>query len=72
VLVAAMLAVQWQRGKMETKSYLLRLFIYVGLPAVLIVIQPDLGTTVVMAAGVAIVLFLGGAELKWVYGPSDC
>jgi len=68
VLVAAMLAVQWQRGKMETKSYLLRLFIYVGLPAVLIVIQPDLGTTVVMAAGVAIVLFLGGAELKWVYG----
>ena len=68
VLVAAILAVQWQRGKMETKTYLLRLGFFVGLPAAMIVFQPDLGTAIVMAAGVAIVLFLGGAELKWVYG----
>lgn len=68
VLVAAILAVKWQRGKIGTKPYLVRLFIFVGVPAVLIVFQPDLGTAILMAAGVAIVLFLGGAELKWVYG----
>ena len=68
VLVAAILAVQWQRGKIDTKPYLVRLSIFVGVPAVLIVFQPDLGTAILMAAGVAIVLFLGGAELKWVYG----
>jgi cell division protein FtsW len=68
VLVAALLAVQWQRGKIETKPYLVRLFFFVGLPAALIVLQPDLGTAVLMAVGVAIVLFLGGIELRWVYG----
>ena len=34
--------------------------------AVLIVFQPDLGTTILMVVGVGIVLFLGGIELRWV------
>jgi len=67
VLVAAMLAVEWQRHRTDTPTYLRRLGIFVGIPAVLIVFQPDLGTTMLMAAGVAIVLFLGGIELRWVY-----
>jgi cell division protein FtsW len=67
VLVAAMLAVEWQRQRMDTSSYLRRLGLFVGVPAVLIVFQPDLGTTMLMAMGVAIVLFLGGIELRWVY-----
>ena len=37
-----------------------------GIPAVLIVFQPDLGTAVLLAIGVAIVLFLGGIEMRWV------
>jgi cell division protein FtsW len=68
VLVAAMLAVEWQRHKLDTPTYLRRLGLYVGVPAVMIVFQPDLGTTLLMAVGVAIVLFLGGIELRWVYG----
>ena len=68
VLVAAMLSIEWQRGRIETRDYLRRLGVFVGIPAVLIVFQPDLGTAVLMALGVAIVLFLGGIELKWVYG----
>jgi cell division protein FtsW len=67
VLVAAMLAVEWQRGKVETSRYMGRMALFVGIPAVLIVFQPDLGTTILMATGVAIVLFLGGVELRWVY-----
>ncbi|HEY5541226.1 MAG TPA: putative lipid II flippase FtsW [Coriobacteriia bacterium] len=67
VLVAAMLAVEWQRRRMDTPTYLRRLGIFVGIPAVLIVFQPDLGTAILMALGVAVVLFLGGIELRWVY-----
>ncbi|NTW27747.1 MAG: putative lipid II flippase FtsW [Coriobacteriia bacterium] len=66
VLVAALLTVEWQRRRMETKKYLLRMGIFVGIPALLIVFQPDLGTAILMASGVAIVLFLGGIEIKWV------
>lgn len=67
VLVAAMLAVEWQRRRLDTPTYLRRLGIFVGIPAVLIVFQPDLGTAILMALGVAIVLFLGGIEMRWVY-----
>jgi cell division protein FtsW len=67
VLVAAMLAIEWQRRRIDTSTYLRRLGIFVGIPAVLIVFQPDLGTAVLMALGVAIVLFLGGIEMRWVY-----
>jgi cell division protein FtsW len=67
VLVAAMLAVEWQRRRIDTYSYLRRLGVFVGIPAVLTVLQPDLGTTVLIALGVAIVLFLGGIEMRWAY-----
>ena len=67
VIVAAMLALEWQRGRMSSSQYMGRLAMYVGVPAVLIVFQPDLGTAILMAIGVAIVLFLGGVELRWVY-----
>ena len=68
VLVAAMLAVEWQRGRLETRTYLVRLSLFVGIPAVLIVFQPDLGTAILLAIGVAIVLYLGGIEMRWVAG----
>ena len=66
VLVAAGLAVEWQRGRLESSTFMGRIGIYVGIPAVLIVFQPDLGTAVLLAVGVAIVLFLGGIEMRWV------
>ena len=66
ILVAAALAVEWQRGRLEKGGYLRQMGLYVGVPAVLIVLQPDLGTAVLLAIGVAIVLFLGGIELRWV------
>jgi len=66
ILVAAALAIEWQRGRMEKGTYLRQMALYVGVPAVLIVFQPDLGTAVLLAIGVAIVLFLGGIEIRWV------
>ena len=66
ILVAAMLAVEWQRGRLDKGRYLRQMGLYVGVPAVLIVFQPDLGTAVLLAIGVAIVLFLGGIEIRWV------
>jgi cell division protein FtsW len=66
VLVAAALAVEWQRGRMDSRTFMGRVGIYVGVPAVLIVFQPDLGTAVLLAVGVGVVLWLGGIELRWV------
>ena len=66
VLVAAMLAIEWQRGRLDKGRYLRKMGLYVGVPAVLIVFQPDLGTAILLMVGVAIVLFLGGIELRWV------
>ena len=66
VLVAAALAIEWQRGRLQTSTYLGRIGFFVGVPAALIVFQPDLGTAVLLAVGVAIVLFLGGVEMRWV------
>jgi cell division protein FtsW len=67
VLVAAMLTVEWQRRRIDTATYLRRMGVFVGVPAVLTVLQPDLGTTILIALGVAIVLFLGGIQLRWAY-----
>ncbi len=66
VLVAAALAVEWQRGRIDSRTFMGRVGIYVGVPAVLIVFQPDLGTAVLLAVGVGVVLWLGGIELRWV------
>jgi cell division protein FtsW len=66
VLVAAALAVEWQRGRIDSKTFMGRVGIYVGVPAVLIVFQPDLGTAVLLAVGVAIVLWLAGIEVRYV------
>lgn len=68
VIVAALLTVEWQRGKLDTPSYLKRLAVFVAIPAALIVFQPDLGTAVLIALGVGIVLVVGGIDLKWILG----
>ncbi|NTU71764.1 MAG: putative lipid II flippase FtsW [Coriobacteriia bacterium] len=68
VLVAAALAIEWQRGRLETRDYMLQILIYVGIPAALIVGQPDLGTAILLAVGVGVVLFLSGIPMRWIAG----
>lgn len=67
VVVAALLTIEWQHRKLDTPTYLKRLAVYVAVPATLIVFQPDLGTAVLLALGVGIVLVVGGINLKWVF-----
>ena len=49
VLVVAALAVEWQRGRLESSSFLGRIASTWACPAVLIILQPDMGTAVLLA-----------------------
>lgn len=40
----------------------------VGVPALLVIIQPDLGTGLSVVAGAAVVIFLGGLPMRWFVG----
>lgn len=67
VIVVAALAVEWQRGKIDTQSFLRKSAVTVLAPAFLIMLQPDMGTTLTLAVAVAFVLFLAGIEMRWVF-----
>jgi rod shape determining protein RodA len=47
---------------------LLPLSALVGVPTLLVIIQPDLGTGLSVAAGAAVVIFLAGLPLRWFIG----
>jgi len=66
VLVVSMLAIEWMRGRTPTSTFMGRVGLAAGIPALLVLMQPDLGTTLTLVAAVAIVLVLAGIEWKWV------
>ena len=68
ILNGAYLMVRWQNGELDGKNQLLLSWLFLaGVPAVFIVIQPDLGTTVVMLVATVAVLWFGELDRKWVY-----
>lgn len=68
VLLLAMVAVEWMKGRITGGTLAARSVIVVGVPAVLVMIQPDLGTTVTLVFASAMVLILAGIKLRWVAG----
>lgn len=68
VMLVAMVAVEWQRGRVPTGDFLRRVGLVAGLPALFIILQPDLGTTLTLLAAVAFVLFLAGIDPRWIGG----
>lgn len=68
ILVVSALAVEWSRGRMDTKSFLTRTVVLAAIPTTLIVLQPDLGTAVTLLVAVALVLFLAGIQWRWIGG----
>lgn len=66
VLVVSAAAIEWMKGRTATDTFMRRVGIAVGIPALLVIMQPDLGTTMTLVAAVAIVLVLAGIEWKWV------
>lgn len=66
VLLVASIALDWHRGRIPTKTLLWRSLVATAAPAVLIMLQPDLGTTMTLVVAVACVLILAGIELRWI------
>ncbi len=67
VLVISAVAVEWMRGRVTTRTLIVSTLTFTTLPAVLIILQPDLGTTVTLLAAVVIVLILAGIPLRFVW-----
>lgn len=66
VIMVAMLAAEWQRGRLNDKDFGIRALLMTAIPAGLIIIQPDMGTTVTLVVAVVIVLILAGIDLRYV------
>lgn len=65
LLIACVLAVRWRRGEITNKQFALRL-LYATVPVtVLVMLQPDMGTTVSIVLAVFLVLWLAGVRGRW-------
>ena len=67
VLVTAMFVVEWRRRRIDTTEFLKHIALYAVVPALLILFQPDLGTAVSLVVAVAVVLYLGGVDMRWIW-----
>jgi len=68
VLVVSAMALEWMRGRTETQRFLGGVAMVAGIPSLLIILQPDLGTTLTLVAAVAMVLILAGIDWRWAMG----
>lgn len=68
IILVASIAVDWMRGKTPTRSFLARVALATGVPAGIIILQPDMGTTVTLVVGVALVMWLAGVDWRWAVG----
>jgi cell division protein FtsW len=65
VLLVAALAVQWRRRRLATGKFALMAVAATALPAVMIIVQPDLGTAMSLMLAVMVVLWLAEAPSSW-------
>jgi len=56
-----------RQGKLDSLSSILGACLLVGPPLILVMLQPDLGTSLVFAAILAGMLWMSGASLKWLF-----
>ncbi|GAB4283619.1 MAG: stage V sporulation protein E [Coriobacteriia bacterium] len=68
ILVTAVLLAAWRRHEIEDKQLLLYLTGAVGLVGALVMLQPDMGTTVSIVISVFVLLWLGGVRASIVGG----
>ena len=64
VLVTALLVQQHRMGRIDDERFWLRVAGTVGLAAALIMLQPDMGTTISLVGATFLVLVIGGMDLK--------
>jgi len=65
VMVTALLVHQYRAGRIDTGTFWRWLGVVVGVVAVLVMFQPDLGTTLSIVAAVYLALLIGGLSLRW-------
>lgn len=68
VIAVCAIAADWLRGRMSGRQFAARVALLTGLPALLIIVQPDMGTTVTLVAAVVIALVLLGIDWRWIIG----
>ncbi len=68
VMVAALLLTQRDSRKLRDKDMWGRLFVAVGVVVLLVMLQPDMGTTMSIVFAVFVVLLVGGVEWKALAG----
>ncbi len=71
ILAVAAIAVDWSRGRMDTRRFMSRVAWITVIPAALIIFQPDLGTALTLLVAVALVLVLAGISWRWVIGTAS-
>ena len=64
VMVAALMVQQFRAGRLDNGTFWRRLALLVGVVAVLVIAQPDLGTTISIVLAVYLVLLIGGVDAK--------
>ena len=65
LLVVAILTIRWRRGALEDKQFLIRMLGATVPIVVLVMMQPDMGTTISIVLAVFILLWLGGLRGRW-------
>lgn len=65
LLVAAVLTVRWRRRELEDKQYLIQLLGATAPVVILVMMQPDMGTTISIVLAVFLLLWLGGLRGRW-------
>jgi cell division protein FtsW len=59
------LLVAWRKGEIDDRTFAIRLAAVVGPVVLLIMLQPDMGTTMSLILGVVVLLWLGGVKGRW-------
>ena len=65
VLVLAERVNRYAGGITELKRHVMPVLFVAGIPMVLVLLEPDFGTTVILAGIVCLVLYLGGIPARW-------
>lgn len=68
VYAANILAAYYDDGTLDTSSFLFYLLLCVGVPAVLIFAEPDLGTTIIIVATVFAMAYICGISYRLIAG----
>ena len=65
VMLTALLVHQYRAGRIDTGTFWRWLGVVVGFVVLLVMLQPDLGTTLSIVAAVYLALLIGGLSLRW-------